>query len=463
MRERVRGIETEYGLNLRVETGHGWRRVGSDEAARQLFAPVVEANSATNVFLRNGGRLYLDVGSHPEYATPECRSIADLIAHDRAGDAIVNQLADVALATLTEQGTPARVTVLKNNIDSHGNSYGSHENYQIERGLDYDELARALTPFLATRQLICGAGRWVRGPRGSWFELSQRAEHTWDPVASSTTRSRPFINTRDEPHADPSRFRRLHVVVGDSTLSQPTLLVRVGSTELVLRAIEEGERFADLALSDPTAAIRGVSRDLRGRTPLPLAGGDQIAPIELQRRIWERVEPFADDDDLRRAHALWGRVLDALGDDRLDWVEGDIDWVAKYRMLQAYAARHGHDDTRLAQLDLAWHDIRPGQGLFRLAEERGAMNRVVEPDAVQRAVERPPGDTRARLRGRFITAAQAAHRRYTVDWMTFTVHDLPDGALVCPDPLVADDERVDALLARMAAEPHVAAVPPSRH
>ena len=462
MRERVRGIETEYGLNLRVDTGHGWRRVGSDEAARQLFAPVVEANAATNVFLRNGGRLYLDVGSHPEYATPECRSITDLIAHDRAGDVIVNQLADVALATLAEQGTPARVTVLKNNIDSHGNSYGSHENYQIERRLDYDELARALTPFLATRQLICGAGRWVRGPRGSWFELSQRAEHTWDPVASSTTRSRPFINTRDEPHADPSRYRRLHVVVGDSTLSQTTLLLRVGSTELVLRAVEDGVRFAALALADPTSAIRGVSRDLLGRTPLDLVGGERLTPLDLQRRVWQRVQPFADSDELRRAHETWGRVLDALADDRLDRVEAEIDWVGKYQMLRAWSARHGPDDARLAQLDLAWHDIRPGQGLFRLAEDRGTMSRVVGPESVRRAVDLPPGDTRAALRGRFITAAQATHRRYTVDWMTFTVHDLPDGALTCPDPLVAADPRVDSLLTRMATEPHLAASPPTR-
>ena len=462
MRARVRGIETEYGLNLRVDTGHGWRRVGSDEAARQLFAPVVEANAATNVFLRNGGRLYLDVGSHPEYATPECRSITDLIAHDRAGDAILNQLADVALAALDDQGTAARVTVLKNNIDSHGNSYGSHENYQIERGLDYDDLAQALTPFLATRQLICGAGRWVRGPRDSWFELSQRAEHTWDPLASSTTRSRPFINTRDEPHADPSRFRRLHIVVGDSTLSQTTLLVRVGSTELVLRAIEEGVGFADLALADPTGAIRGVSRDLRGRSALDLAGGGRVSPLDLQRRVWQRVAPFADSDELRRAHEIWGRALDALADDRLDRIEADIDWVAKYRMLRAWSARHGHDDARLAQLDLAWHDIRPGQGLFRLAEDRGAMSRVVTPDDVRRAVDTPPADTRATLRGRFISAAQATQRKYTVDWMTFTVHDLPDGAVSCPDPLAGGDARVDALLTRMATEPHVTAAAPPR-
>ncbi len=456
MSPRVRGIETEYGLNLRIDGGHGWRRVGSDEAARQLFAPVVEANAATNVFLRNGGRLYLDVGSHPEYATPECRTIRDLIAHDRAGDAIVNRLADTALHQLDEQGVPARITILKNNLDSHGNAYGSHENYQIGRSLDYDQVARALTPFLATRQLICGAGRWVRGPRDSWFELSQRAEHTWDPVASSTTRSRPFINTRDEPHADPTRHRRLHVVVGDSTLSQATLLVRIGSTELVLRAIEDGVGFDALDLDDPTGAIRSASRDLLGRTPLELRDGSRLPPVDLQRQIWRRVEEYADTDELRDAHTTWGRVLDAIADDRLDLIEGEIDWVAKYRMLRAWTARHGHDDARLAQLDLAWHDIRPGQGLFRLAEEHGTMRRVVDDEEIRRAVETPPADTRAALRGRFIAAAQASRRTYTVDWMTFTVHDLADGMLSCPDPLTSSDPRVDALIDRMALEPRMA-------
>ncbi len=165
---------------------------------------------------------------------------------------------------------------------------------------------------------------------------------------------------------------------------------------------------------------------------------------------------YADTDELRDAHTTWGRVLDALTDGRLDLLEAEIDWVAKYRMLRAWSRRHGDDDARLAQLDLAWHDIRPGQGLFHLAEEHGTMRRVVDGTEVGRAVDTPPADTRAALRGRFVASAQAAQRRYTVDWMTFTVHDLPDGILSCPDPLRATDERVDALIDRMVREPRAA-------
>lgn len=460
---RVRGLETEYGLSVREQvpdpTGVApqamrWRRVGSDEAARRLFAPVVAAHSATNVFLRNGGRLYLDVGSHPEYATPECRSLSDLIVHDRAGDAIVNQLADRVIANAAGEGVALKVSIFKNNLDSHGNSYGSHENYQIGRDLDYQQLADALTPFLATRQLLCGAGRWVRTARESWFELSQRAEHMWEPLASSTTRSRPFINTRDEPHADPSKFRRLHVVVGDSTLSQRTLLLRVGATELMLRAVEAGVDFSSWTLADPTAAIRSAARDLRGRRPLPLANGEVTTPLDLQRGCWQAVEPFIDRDaELTAAHRLWGEVLDAVADDRLERIEADIDWVAKYRMMQAWRERHGSDDARMAQLDLAWHDIRPGQGLFGLAEDAGRMRTVVAPDAVAAAIDQPPSDTRASLRGRFVRAAQAQRREHSVDWMVYSVHDLPDGVVRCPDPLAATDARVDELIARMASEP----------
>lgn len=465
---RVRGLETEYGLSLRLDTGRTlpdgsdavqrWRRVGSDEAARRLFAPVVAEHAATNTFLRNGGRLYLDVGSHPEYATPECRSIGDLVAHDRAGDAIVNRLADRALVAAASEGTPARISVLKNNLDSHGNSYGSHENYQIRRGLDYGELGAALTGFLATRQLLCGAGRWVRTGQGSWFEMSQRAEHMWEPVASSTTRSRPFINTRDEPHADPALHRRLHVVVGDSNLNQRTLLLRIGATELVLRAIEAGERFTGLQPADPAVAIRQCARDLRGRRPITLTTGEQMAPLDLQRRYWQAAAPFVlGDAELATAHDLWGRVLDAIADDDLARIEGDVDWVGKYLLLRAWQQRHPDaGDARLAQLDLAWHDIRPGQGLFGLAEQQGRMRTVVSPDAVARAVDEPPGDTRAALRSRFITAAQTSRRSYTVDWMGFVCHDLDDGTVICRDPLAAADERVDRMVERMATEPRSA-------
>ncbi|WP_328701805.1 Pup--protein ligase [Aestuariimicrobium ganziense] len=459
---RVRGIETEYGLSLTLlsdDPAARPRRVGPDEAARLLFRPVTTTTATTNVFLRNGGRLYLDVGSHPEYATAECDSILDLVAHDRAGDAIMSQLADRCVEQLAADGSSARVQLHKNNLDSHGNSYGSHENYQVSRDTPLRDHAAALTPFLVVRQLLCGAGVWVRArdgrPGGFW--LSQRAAHMWDPLSSTTTRSRPMINTRDEPHADPQRFRRLHVIVGDSTLSQSTLLLRLGATELVLRAIEAGERFTDLALADPPAAIREVAQGRSGRAVVVLDTGAELSALDLLARIRDRVAHCADDPTLADALARWDQVVEALADDRLELIDTRIDWAVKWRLLRRYAERHdlSDDDPRLAQVDLAFSDIRPGQGLFTRLEQAGEVERLLDDEVVAHAVDHPPSTTRAALRGRLITAAQRHRRSHTVDWMTFSVRDLTDGTVVMPDPLRAEDERVEALIERMADEPRL--------
>ncbi|MEL4505752.1 proteasome accessory factor PafA2 family protein [Luteococcus sp. H138] len=475
--QRVRGLETEYGLQLRVRPADaanpaGWRRLSSDEAAQQLFAPVVEANAASNVYLRNGGRLYLDVGSHPEYATAECSTLTELLAQDRAGDLIIARLAERARESLAQQGYQARISIFKNNVDSHGNSYGSHENFQVARSGELNQLVEALMPFLVTRQLLCGAGHWERDQLGrGHFQISQRAAHMWDPLSSATTHSRPMVNTRDEPHADAQRFRRLHVIVGDSTMLEPTTLLRLGSMELVLRALEDSpsetrprspsgtqSRFPSLSrgpargIREPGRVIREVAGDLTGRCPV---ADDGASALDIQRELWELTTPFADDDELRQAHELWGRVLDAIQDRALERVETEIDWVAKRRLLLAQRERHGmtDDDPRLAQLDLAWHDIVTGQGLARVAEARGQVRRVLPDCAAEHAVDEPPGTTRAVLRARFVAAAQRHRREYTVDWMKFSCHDLTDGAVSVQNPLCTADRRVEEIVARMASEP----------
>ncbi|WP_022909941.1 proteasome accessory factor PafA2 family protein [Aestuariimicrobium kwangyangense] len=455
MSRRVRGLETEYGLQVEVQGPGGWRRLGADEGARQLFRPVTTVSATTNVFLRNGGRMYLDVGSHPEYATPECDTLDDLVAHDRAGDAVLNRLADRAIQVMADEGTTARVRLFKNNLDSHGNSYGSHENYQVRRDTTLRSFASALTPFLVMRQLLCGTGTWVRSSQEFW--LSQRAAHMWDPLSSTTTRSRPMINTRDEPHADPQLHRRLHVIVGDSTLAEPTLAVRIGATELMLRAIEAGVRFERWQLADPGQAIRDVARDRSGRSPVALAAGGETSALAVLTDCLEQVRPFtAGESWLERAVELWQRVLTAVGDHRLDLIHHDIDWAVKLRLLHGDADRRGTlDPARMAQLDLAYHDVRPGQGLFGTLRDAGQVNRLVDESAVVRAVDDPPTTTRAAIRGRLIAAAQRHERSYTVDWMTFNCRDLDQGNLICPDPLAADDPRADRLVERMATEPRV--------
>ena len=226
MQRRIYGVETEFGVTC---TFHGQRRLSPDEVARYLFRRVVSWGRSSNVFLRNGARLYLDVGSHPEYATAECDSLTQLVAHDKAGERILEDLLVDAERRLVDEGIGGDIYLFKNNTDSAGNSYGCHENYLVARAGEFSRIADVLLPFLVTRQLICGAGKVLQTPRGAVYCLSQRAEHIWEGVSSATTRSRPIINTRDEPHADAERYRRLHVIVGDSNMSEVTTLLKVGS------------------------------------------------------------------------------------------------------------------------------------------------------------------------------------------------------------------------------------------
>src|SRR5438132_93087 len=245
MDRRIFGLENEYGVTC---TFRGQRRLSPDEVARYLFRRVVSWGRSSNVFLRNGARLYLDVGSHPEYATPECDNVRDLVAHDKAGERILEGLVVDAQRRLAEEGISGDIYLFKNNTDSAGNSYGCHENYLVGRHGEFTRLSDVLIPFLVSRQIICGAGKVLQTPRGAVYCVSQRAEHIWEGVSSATTRSRPIINTRDEPHADAERFRRLHVIVGDSNMSETTTLLKVGATDLVLRMIEAGTVMRDLSL-----------------------------------------------------------------------------------------------------------------------------------------------------------------------------------------------------------------------
>lgn len=450
---RIYGLETEFGV---ASTSRSGRRVNPDEVARYLFRTVVSWGRSSNVFLSNGSRVYLDVGSHPEYATAECDDLRQLIAHDRAGEVVVGRLAADARERLGEEGVDAQIYLFKNNADSHGNSYGCHENYLISREGDFHRYTDLLVPFLVSRQLICGAGRIVRdGPRAG-YALSQRAEHIWESVSSATTRSRPIINTRDEPHADPERYRRLHVIVGDSTMSETTTLLKVGSLELVLRLVEDGVVLRDLACENPIRALRDISRDPTGRTPVVLANGRTITALALQQTYLDAVQRHAAAEtdltpELVRVLDLWQRTLTAIETDRPEDIETEIDWAIKRRLLRRYADRDGLtlDDHRLAQIDLAYHDVDPDRGLFRLLEARGAAVRITTPDEVERATVEPPPTTRARLRGRFVQAAREHRLEYTVDWVHLKLNDQSQRTVLCRDPFVSTDERVDRLIAGM--------------
>src|SRR5680860_97853 len=278
MQRRIFGLENEYGVTC---TLRGQRRLSPDEVARYLFRRVVSWGRSSNVFLQNGARLYLDVGSHPEYATPECDSLYDLVVHDKAGERILESLVESAEQRLEEESIRGTIYLFKNNTDSAGNSYGCHENYLTRRDDDLAHYAEVLIPFFVSRQIYAGAGKVLQTARGATFSLAQRAEHIWEGVSSATTRSRPIINTRDEPHADAERFRRLHVIVGDSNMSETTTMLKVASCDLVLRMIEEGVVMRDLTMENPIRAIREISHDMTGQRKVQLANGRELSALEI--------------------------------------------------------------------------------------------------------------------------------------------------------------------------------------
>jgi len=449
VQRRIFGIENEYGVTC---TLRGQRRLSPDEVARYLFRRVVSWGRSSNVFLANGARLYLDVGSHPEYATPECDSIRDLVIHDKAGERILEQLLTSAEQRLGDEGINGDIYLFKNNTDSAGNSYGCHENYLTSREDDLGSYTEVLIPFLVSRQIYAGAGKVLQTARGATYCISQRAEHIWEGVSSATTRSRPIINTRDEPHADAERFRRLHVIVGDSNMSEYTNFLKVGTAALMLRMLEEPQVvLRDMTLENPIRAIREISHDPPCRRRVRLANGREASALDIQSEYLNRALRFADHNDLhpleKQALNMWEHCLTAIADDPLQ-LDQEIDWVIKHRLIEAYRERNGLElsDPRVALIDLQYHDIDRERGLFYRLQKRGLAERIVTDSEISYAVENPPETTRARLRGRFIRTAKARKRDYTVDWVHLKLNDQAQRTVLCKDPFKSHDDRVEKLI-----------------
>ena len=446
------GIETEFGVTC---TFHGHRRLSPDEVARYLFRRVVSWGRSSNVFLRNGARLYLDVGSHPEYATAECDSLVQLVTHDRAGERVLEDLLIDAEQRLADEGIGGDIYLFKNNTDSAGNSYGCHENYLIVRAGEFSRISDVLLPFLVTRQLICGAGKVLQTPKAATFCLSQRAEHIWEGVSSATTRSRPIINTRDEPHADAEKYRRLHVIVGDSNMCESSTMLKVGTASLVLEMIEAGVAFRDFSLDNPIRAIREVSHDLTGRRPVRLAGGRQASALDIQREYFARAVEYLQSREpntqIQQVVDLWGRQLDAVESQDFAKVDTEIDWVIKTQAVPALPGplQHGavRPEDQPARSGVPRHQAGPGR--VRSAAAQGARARITTDEDIEAAVNTPPQTTRAKLRGEFISAAQEAGRDFTVDWVHLKLNDQAQRTVLCKDPFRSVDERVKRLIASM--------------
>ncbi len=446
---RIYGIETEYGVTC---TLRGQRRLSPDEVARYLFRRVVSWGRSSNVFLVNGARLYLDVGSHPEYATAECDSVHEVVVHDKAGERILEQLLDSAEERLQDEGIRGTVHLFKNNTDSAGNSYGCHENYLTTRTDDLSHYNEVLIPFLVSRQIYAGAGKVLQTARGAMFAVSQRAEHIWEGVSSATTRSRPIINTRDEPHADAEHFRRLHVIVGDSNMSEYTTFLKVGAMAVLLRMVEDpGCVLRDLTLENSIRAIREISHDLTFERKVRLASGREMSAWEIQSEYLTRAlkydETHGFPDDERQALRMWEHVMTEIERDPFS-LDTKLDWVIKHNLIEAYRAKHDLPlgDARVALLDLQYHEIRRSKSLFYRIQDRGMADRTLTDAEMFQAIDEAPQTTRAKLRGDFIRKAKEKKRDYTVDWVHLKLNDQAQRTVLCKDPFKSEDERVAKLI-----------------
>jgi proteasome accessory factor A len=452
MERRIFGLENEYGVTC---TLRGQRRLSPDEVARYLFRRVVSWGRSSNVFLANGARLYLDVGSHPEYATPECDSVDDLVVHDKAGERILEQLLTSAEQRLREEGIRGVIYLFKNNTDSAGNSYGSHENYLTSRRDDFSHYAEVLIPFLVSRQIYAGSGKVLQTARGAMYCISQRAEHIWEGVSSATTRSRPIINTRDEPHADAERYRRLHVIVGDSNMSEYATFLKVGACSILLRMLEEPSVvLRDMTLENPIRAIREISHDPTCRRQVRLANGREVSALDIQSEYLARALKYAEKRELspveKQALVMWEHCLTTIEDDPLK-LDREVDWVIKHKLIEAYRDRHdvALNHPQVALLDLQYHDINRERGLFYKLQNRGMVERTCTDADIATAVDTPPQTTRARLRGEFIRRAKERKRDYTVDWVHLKLNDQAQRTVLCKDPFKSHDERVEKLIASL--------------
>ncbi len=404
-----------------------------------------------NVILPNGSRYYVD-HAHPEYSTPECITPRDLVVHDKAGERVLERsLAEVA----RELPTGPRLSIYKNNSDGKGNSYGTHENYLVDRATPFGDIVRDLTPFFVSRQVFCGAGKV--GAEAPWeerghtaYQLTQRADFFETEVGLETTLKRPIINTRDEPHADPERYRRLHVIIGDANMCEVATFLKVGTTAIVLKMIED--RFLpDLSIQNPVAALHAVSRDISCTATVPLADGRHLSAVQLQWEYFEHAKKYVEREDdtpeNQSVLARWESVLSALETEPLS-LHRELDWVAKYRLLAAYRERDGLEwtDPKLQAIDLQYHDVRRERGLYYKLDAGGKVERLTTDEEVDIAVMEPPIDTRAYFRGRCISKYPEAIA--AASWDSLIVDTGADALQRIPmrEPLRGTREHVEDLL-----------------
>lgn len=454
MPSRIFGLENEYGL---IFSPNGRVYLPMEKILGYIFEGLIPNSWPSNAFLCNGARFYQDTGCHPEYSTPECDRLRDLVIHDKAGERLLEMCLPMAEKRLREEGLVGDIYIFKNNTDSMGNTYGCHENYLMRRDLDFWKITEQLIPFFVTRQIYAGAGKVLKVSGRTHFFLSQRAQHIHEKTSSSTTSSRSIINTRDEPHADAEKYRRLHIIVGDSNMSELTTYLKVGTTAVVLSMIEEGFTVKGMELEDPVKAIRDISRDPLLKKRVRLEDGRELTALEIQMTYWERAQAYlaalgsGADETTRDLIEYWGQILQTLATNPMKLAQ-DLDWVIKKNVMESFIARKncGWDDPRVALMDLQYHDVKRNRGLYYLLERQDLVERLATEDEIQRAMTVPPQTTRAKVRGDFIKFAKDKNRSYTVDWTYLKLNGYWEETILCMDPFANSNKRVEELIAGVA-------------
>ena len=475
---KVMGIETEYGITVKnqpdfnpilsslllinsYETFRSSRIRWDYEAESPLRdargfeymedkeVPSKEESRLINLILSNGARFYVD-HAHPEYSSPETTNPRDLVIWDRAGERILN-----VSRTRAEAVSPPeqRILIYKNNTDRKGNSYGTHENYLLDRKLPFARIVQHIMPFFVTRQIYTGAGKVgaENNAEHCHYQISQRADFLETEVGLETMHSRPIVNTRDEPHADPEKYRRLHVIVGDANMSEPSNYLKTGTMAIVLSMIEDDFIDVDLSLDSPVLAYRQVSRDLECRQPLRLKDGRTMTPIDLQRQFLGLAHRYYRDREhepwVRDVLARWERTLDLLAEDPMQ-LSRELDWVIKRELIENYMEKHRLDwnDSRVAMIDLQYHDIRPGRGLYYKLEESDAVERIVTDDEIAKAMYDPPKDTRAYFRGMCLQRYADEIASASWDSVIFDLKEGPLKKIFMLEPLRGTEAHVRQLL-----------------
>ena len=442
----LRRIRWDYEQESPLRDARGFEPV-------QVREPVEEDLGLANVILPNGARYYVD-HAHPEYSTPECASPRELVVHDKAGERILER----SLRELERILPPGqRIAIYKNNSDGKGNSYGTHENYLVDRATPFGDIVRDLTPFFVSRQIFTGAGKL--GTEGQWtderrvsYQLTQRADFFETEVGLETTLKRPIINTRDEPHADPDKYRRLHVIIGDANMCEVATYLKVGTTALVLKMIED-EFLPDLSLVNPVNALHQVSRDVTCRTLIRLHDDRRLTAVQLQWEYLEHAKKYVEQEDRTPENAevlaRWEEILAGLEDDPLS-LHRQLDWVAKHRVMEGYRERDGLEwaDPKLRLIDLQYHDVRRDKGLYQRLVDAGNVERLVSDAEIDRAVMEPPVDTRAYFRGRCIAKYPDAIAAASWDSLIFDTGRDALQRVPTREPLRGTKEHVGELLER---------------